>query len=69
MSGSLPLEVGFEQSFSFILSNFSHGSCNTEYPFRPDIKVDEVKKAALDLTSKVRFFFLIIGSWLCPISV
>ncbi|XP_058191839.1 separase isoform X2 [Rhododendron vialii] len=53
MSGSLPLEVGFQQSFSFILSNFSHGSCNTEYPFRPELKVDEVKKAALDLTSKV----------------
>lgn len=56
MSGQLPLEVGFQQSFYFVLTNFSHGSCDTGYPFRPDVEVDEVKKAALDLTSKVTFF-------------
>lgn len=39
MCGSLPLEVGFQQSFSF----------------RPDF-VDEVKQAAVDLTSKVDLF-------------
>lgn len=57
MSGSLALEVGFQQNFSFILTNFSHGSGNIEYLFPPNIKVDEVKQAALDLTSKVRCFW------------
>ncbi|XP_052179939.1 separase isoform X3 [Diospyros lotus] len=55
MRGSLglALEVGFQQSFSSTCTNFSCGSCHIEGSFLSDIKVDEVKKVASDLTSTV----------------
>ncbi|GFY89199.1 separase [Actinidia rufa] len=53
MNGSLPLEVGFQQCFSFMFSSIFCGSLQIKGSFRPDIKVDEVKQAASDLISCV----------------
>ncbi|XP_057465962.1 LOW QUALITY PROTEIN: separase-like [Actinidia eriantha] len=53
MNGSLPLEVGFQQCFSFMFSSIFCGSSRIKGSFRPDIKVDEVKQAASDLISCV----------------
>ncbi|KAG6652968.1 separase isoform X5 [Carya illinoinensis] len=52
LSGSRPLIVGFQQSFSCFFSN-SQGSCNLESSFISDIAVDEVKEAAFELISSV----------------
>ncbi|KAL7205879.1 hypothetical protein ACSBR2_018738 [Camellia fascicularis] len=53
MNRSWPLEVGFRQSFSFMFTNISRGSCRSNGSFQSDIKVDEVKHAASDLISSV----------------
>ncbi|KAK3002113.1 hypothetical protein RJ639_021722 [Escallonia herrerae] len=51
MMGSKPLQVGFEQSFSFMFSVFSQGSHHHGSSFLSEITVNEVKQAASDLIS------------------
>ncbi|XAR49404.1 Separase [Bertholletia excelsa] len=53
MKGSWPLEVGFQHSFFSMFTNLAHWPYHNKESFRSDIKVDEVKQYALDLTSKV----------------
>ncbi|XP_059648132.1 separase [Cornus florida] len=53
MKGSWPLQMGFQQNFSFMFTIFSQGSYNHESSFRSDTTVEEVKQAALGLISTV----------------
>ena len=54
LKGSKALIVGFEHTFSSLFANFPRGSFNYESFFPPNITVEGVKNAALQLVSEVR---------------
>ncbi|KAF3435151.1 hypothetical protein FNV43_RR22238 [Rhamnella rubrinervis] len=51
LKGSQPLMVGLQHNFSSLFANFNRCSHNREGSFRPDITVDEVQEAAMELIS------------------
>lgn len=51
-----PLVIGFQQNFSFLFADLSRGSYNHRDSFQMDIKVDNIRKAALELMSSVSLF-------------
>lgn len=56
LKGSQPLMVGLQHNFSFLFANIDRCSYNHEGSFRPDITVNEVQEAAIELISSVKFY-------------